>query len=296
MSLPEVKDQVVLVEPSSARSSTRKMLIEKYVGDAKVQAFDSVEALRLFLEKETCDVLILDNELLLGTQETLLQELKLLDCAPGVVMLAKNFSPQQISDLYNAGCSRCVIDDGQDNEEIGLTVRHMIRVRRLEEENRKLIAKLTEANALLSEKNKRLDEFSGTVAHDIRGPLGGICMRLEYMRDVYQDDLDGRFRELLEASLSSSRRLIDVVQAMYEFAKLGSQAQVLKEIPLNDFVEEVIQDLVFDDRLDIQVGIDELPIVYANPGLLRKVFLNLLSNAIKYNDKRKIVINIGVNA
>ena len=83
---------------------------------------------------------------------------------------------------------------------------------------------------MLAEKNKRLDEFSGTVAHDIRGPLGTISMKLEYIKDIYGDELDDRFKSIVDGTLQSTRRLIDVVQAMYEYAKLSSRAQKIEEI------------------------------------------------------------------
>ena len=47
--------------------------------------------------------------------------------------------------------------------------------------------RLTEANMMLNDKNKRLDEFCQTVAHDIRGPLGGLIMRLEYLNDKFDN-------------------------------------------------------------------------------------------------------------
>lgn len=68
----------------------------------------------------------------------------------------------------------------------------------------------------------------------------------------------------------------------------------MAEVNLATLVEEVVGDLSFDDSLDIKLGIGELPTVWGNSNLLRRLFINLINNAVKYNDKKEIVVNIGV--
>ena len=84
-----------------------------------------------------------------------------------------------------------------------------------------------------------------------------------------------------------------MVQAMYSYARLGKAAAKMEYIELNPLVEAAVADLNLDQSRDIQIGIDELPRIWGNPDLLRRVFINLIGNAVKYNDKQKIVINIG---
>ena len=149
---------------------------------------------------------------------------------------------------------------------------------------------------LLAERNKRLDEFSATVSHDIRGPLGGITMKLEYLIENHREEVAGRFAEVLKRALDSSKRLTGVVQAMYEFAKLGKEANRMESIALTTLVEEIVSDMPFDPDLDINIGIAELPTIWGNPDLIRRVFINLVSNAVKYNDNSPIELNIGCAA
>jgi signal transduction histidine kinase len=154
-------------------------------------------------------------------------------------------------------------------------------------------AKLTETNALLDEKNRRLDDFCTTIAHDIRGPLAALMLKVEYILDAYDGELDSKCAGLLQRSHSSCQRLVEMVQGMYEYAKIGSRAVTFFELSLTDLVHEVLYDLSYDDSLDVQAGVGELPRVFGNPGLLRRVFLNLVNNAVKYNDKPEKLINIG---
>ena len=79
---------------------------------------------------------------------------------------------------------------------------------------------------------------------------------------------------------------------MYDYAKLGIKATKMFEVDLKSLVNEVVSDLSFEDSLDIRIEITDLPTVWGNPELLRRVFLNLISNAVKYNDKKEIIISI----
>src|SRR5690606_31553351 len=120
------------------------------------------------------DMVVLDHKLSDCDGIELIHEIKLKDWDPAILVVSRATNPKDIAEAYNSGCHRCVVKQGGWADEIPPAVRHMMRMKRLEEENGRLVAKLTEANGMLAEKNKRLDEFSGTVAHDIRGPLGTI--------------------------------------------------------------------------------------------------------------------------
>ncbi|MBX7138733.1 MAG: HAMP domain-containing histidine kinase, partial [Oligoflexia bacterium] len=76
------------------------------------------------------------------------------------------------------------------------------------------------------------------------------------------------------------------------FAKLGSKATKMDYVNLTSLVEEVSSDNGFDPKLDIELSLSDLPEVWGNAPLLRRVLQNLISNAVKYNDKPKIQIGI----
>lgn len=271
--------------------------ISKQIPSARIFAVDSLEKYQLEIHKRDFDVVILDYAISGKRGLDLVHELKLMDHEPTVLLVSDSTEPRLVSEAYNAGCYRFLMKDGPWIDELGPAVRHLLRIRRLEHENTKLLAKLTEANVLLEEKNKRLDEFSATVAHDIRGPLGGICMKLEYILDQYRETLEPRVVQLLDRGLQAGMRLTHIVQAMYDFAKLGSRAAKMGEVNLSILVHEVIADMSFDESLEIQVGVAEnLPVVWGNAELLRRAFINLIGNAVKYNDKKDIIINIGVRS
>lgn len=286
---------LVLDEDAQALRSAGDVLARE-IPSASVTVVNSMQQYYAVVADHDFDIVVLDHQLS-GTNSTdLMHALKLKDYEPMILVVSSTTEPAVISAICNSGCHRFLMKNGEWTGDLARVVRQLLRTRRLEAENHKLLSKLTETNVLLEEKNKRLDEFSMTVAHDIRGPLGGLIMKLDYMCKHCAHDLDQKFRDILGKSLKSSERLMDVVQAMYEFAKIGAKAAQMSEVKLSEVVEAVVQDSAFDDKLDITIGIDELPVVWGNAELLQQMFMNLISNAVKYNDKQKIIVNVGKGA
>lgn len=287
-------DKILILSLDSSELEYARRAIIKQMPQAEVMAIAATAGCRQALEQTDFDLVILDSDLAGHNTIDLIHQLKLRDYDPAVLVVSSLADPRLVAEIYNAGCHKHITKEKNWGDEIGQAVRHLLRIKRLEEENRRLLARLTEANQLLAEKNKRLDEFSATIAHDIRGPLGGMIMKLEYILDSYKDQFNDRCNSLITSSLGSAERLASMVQAMYEWARLGTRAGQMTPVKLRDLIEEVVSDMLFEDVLDIKLGIDDLPTVWGSTELLRRVFINLISNAVKYNDKPEIVINIGV--
>lgn len=283
---------LVLEKESSLLESTIKYLKESFP-ESNIQSINSLEQCKDIVKDKDFDILVLDYDLESLSKAGFIQHLKVKDNEPAVLVVSDSINTFFVNEINSITCHRYVHKMGDWQERLAPTLRQLIRIKKLEEENRRLVAQLTEAKMFLEEKNKRLDEFSATVAHDIRGPLGGVSMKLEYILDKYKDNLDDRLHTLLDRAFNSTRRVIDIVQAMYNYAKLGSKAATMQEISLHELVSEVINDISFRDNLDINIGMGSLPSIWGNKELLSRVFNNLISNAVKYNDKEKIIINIG---
>ncbi|WKZ57144.1 MAG: hybrid sensor histidine kinase/response regulator [Bdellovibrionota bacterium] len=242
--------------------------------------------------QQPVELVILDGDIPDNNAFEFIRQLKNLDDDPVVLMLSSVGDPTLIHAAYEAGCTRHILKAGEWRSDLGMVVRQLLRMRRLEQENLKLLSRVLEANVMLEERNRRLDEFCASLAHDIRGPLAGVSMRLEYLMDGCRELLDERHLRTLRNANDSLERLIGMVQAMYEYARLGEKATRMQAVSLQQLMSEVINDLHFDDRLDIQVRIGELPKVWGNPDLLRRVFSNLISNSVKYSDKARIEISV----
>lgn len=285
---------ILVLENSSQVLEEAASSIMHAIPEATVTTVNDIDSCKKVISERDFDIVVVDYDLQNAADLGLVHQFKVKDYEPAVLLVSESVRPEILNEINSLGCQRYLYKHGDWLNHLAPAVRQLMRIRRLELENRRLVAQLTEAKIFLEEKNKRLDEFCATVAHDIRGPLGGISMKLEYLQDKYGESKDERFDVLVKRAYESSRRLIDIVQAMYSYAKLGSKSAQMHELDLKLLVEEVIRDMTFDEQLDISIGLGELPTIWGNAELLRRVFINLLANAVKYNDKKEVIINIGL--
>lgn len=294
MDAPNKQGRILVLDEDQTLLASTCEAIRQDIAGSSVVGVASVAQCREALGAQSFDLIILDHTLSGGAGVELIHEAKVQDYEPGILVVSPSEDPRAVASIFNLGCLRYIVKNGDWLAELGPAIRSAMRVKKLELENQVLIGKLTEANRLLDDKNKRLDEFSATVSHDIRGVLGGLGMRLEYIIDVSRDSLSGKLLSLIEHAKDATERVQEIVQNTYDFSKLGAEAVKKGDVDLSSTVSEVIDDLQFDEKLNIRIGLDDLPIVYGCKPLLQRVFINLISNAVKYNDKSEIVINIGV--
>ena len=128
-----------------------------------------------------------------------------------------------------------------------------------------------------------LEAFSYSVSHDLRAPLRTID---GFSRILLSDHGDGlspeilRYLGLIRTGADQMGRLID---GLLSFSHLGRQSLTLRPVELRRVVDEVLA--AYEDEIaerGIVVEIDELPVVQADPLLIRQVLVNLIDNAFKY--------------
>jgi K+-sensing histidine kinase KdpD len=118
------------------------------------------------------------------------------------------------------------------------------------------------------------------VGHDLRTPLAGIKAGASSLRDPDLDLTDSQQAELLATIEESADRMADLVENLLAMSRL--QAGALSVHPRPVAVDEVVAAAVLhqQDRIAVEVDVpDDLPLAYADPGLLERVVANLLTNA-----------------
>ncbi len=288
---PEPRRILVLDDDLSEKEGIAAKLAHIFP-DSEIRGTRSLEGYFEALNQGEFDIVVLDYDLPDARNSELLAQLKLRDHEPDVLIVSKCDEPETIRRIAEARTRYVVKDEGLADSLV-IALRDMIRIRRLEREVSLIQERLTVANAKLEDKNRRLDDFCATIAHDIRGPLAGLILKTEYIVDTYGQSLDERCVNLLKRSAESAHRLVGVVQGMYEFAKVGAGVVRFDTVDLRNLVSEVLGDLNVDESLEIKVGVGDLPQVWGNSALLRRIFVNLVSNSVKYGDKDEVRINIG---
>lgn len=284
-------ERVIILHGSSLQENGAVADLSRVIPQSEVVEAHTLDEYLSALKKQEFDVVVLDYDMPEVQAKELLAQLKLRDNEPDVLIVSKCSDPDTIRNIAKAQ-KRYVVRETGWVDAMGHAIRDMLRIRRLEEEMAQIRARLTEANQKLEARNRRLDDFCATIAHDIRGPLAGLILKVEYILETQAPNFDDRTVGLLKRSVESTRRLVGVVQAMYEFAKIGFSGAKFSPTPLTPLVKEVMADINIDHSEDVGVRMHELPVVWGNPDLLRRAFQNLFTNAIKYNHREKVEISI----
>lgn len=144
----------------------------------------------------------------------------------------------------------------------------------------------------LNEKNKALEKFVGTVAHDLRSPLNNIIGVADLLTTAYEMEPD--VVELLQIVKGSSSKLKDLISDLLEQSRSD---KLLYESASNVSVDELrtaIKDLFACNDKRIISFKTSLDVIHINKIALEQILINLISNAIKYNDKEVTEIEIGI--
>jgi signal transduction histidine kinase len=130
-------------------------------------------------------------------------------------------------------------------------------------------------------------DFIEVAAHELRTPLTVIQ---GYAKLIDLSVSDHNLHEASQGMLEGVARMLQVVNSMLDITKIDNQVLKVAPVPVLTklLMAEPIQ--TFRKALDERnISLREnntcgnrLPIIYADPGLLNKLFYQLLSNAIKY--------------
>ena len=286
---PERTPERVLIVHHPVNAGIDRLLLA--IPGAHITETHSFDSYQEALGGGEFDVVVIDYDLPGIQSSEVLAQLKVMDHEPDVLLLSRCTDAGTIRKISQSQ-KRYIVRDELWLEAMSRAVRDMLRIRRLEREMVLVRGRLTESNRQLEEKNLRLDEFCATIAHDIRSPLAGLILKVEYILDKYGEGFDKKCADMLGRSAESAQRLVGIVQAMYEFAKLGRKSATFDSVELAPIVREVLADIKGSAGRQVTLEVSNMPPVRGNIDLLRRVFLNLFSNSIKYGDKEWVIISV----
>ncbi|HET7292368.1 MAG TPA: PAS domain S-box protein [Vicinamibacteria bacterium] len=127
-------------------------------------------------------------------------------------------------------------------------------------------------------------DLTHALVHDLRAPLTAILGSLEYLEAAR--DETGR-RPLLRTVRSNAERLLKLVTSLLQIGRLEASEMPIERRMVR--LEEVLRDaadaqapLARAAGVRIDLELDALPEIHADPALVERVVQNLLDNAIKF--------------
>jgi len=138
-----------------------------------------------------------------------------------------------------------------------------------------------------SERMATIGQTSAMVGHDLRNPLQVVYLlsarlrkRIEAIKESL-DEADVKELEFIEDKLKSQITYMDkIVSDLQDFSKTVNVRP--KDTDLEEVTVEVVASIQVPENVEVSLRFDErLHAVYADGGLLRRVFTNLITNAVQ---------------
>jgi len=195
-----------------------------------------------------------------------------------------------VSNVYTVG----------DKRVIQCNIRNITRRKEAEAKvrllNAELEQRLQDRTVQLQVLNKEAENFSYSIAHDLRAPLrriGGFAQALE---EGYASSLNAEGQHFIQIIRTSAEHMGSLLDGLIEVARFSRNDLRRMAVDLTATVRRVAAELQQDDpERKVELIVAEGITANGDPRLLQRVLDNLLNNAYKFTAKRALArIEFGV--
>jgi signal transduction histidine kinase len=251
-------------------------------------SFDHVEDFEgciKLLQSKTYHCIILDY--MLGDENgiSLLKKIKPIANDTPVIFLTGEGDESVAVSALKAGASDYLVKADTTSESIGLSVINAIRNSELQEK--------------LKDKQRELEDFAYTAAHDIKSPLATINQLSQLLKLRANEINDEEVSRYSDSLIDVSRNIIDFVNELLNYANSGRLDKVLEDVDINVAIEKAVENLrILIDQTHSTVNTEDvLTTVKADQLALMQLFQNIIQNSIKYrHTDRNPVITVSLGS
>lgn len=149
----------------------------------------------------------------------------------------------------------------------------------------------------LIELNATKDKFFSILAHDLKGPFGSIAGLSEYLVEQVKEKDYEKFREIANAILQSSNKVMDLLTNLMTWAQIQSgrmeyNPEYFEMKPLVQEAKQLLNGIAGQKSIIIEDTKMTNSKVFADKEMISTVLRNLISNALKFtNTDGKITIS-----
>jgi two-component system NtrC family sensor kinase len=168
-------------------------------------------------------------------------------------------------------------------------IREELMRRELDAAEERAARQLAETRAALVEelewRNRELEAFSGSVSHDLRGPLQIIS---SFAETILEDDdpLSDQIRHRVERIQAAAERMADLVESLLILARASRGELRRQRFDLTATAWQVVGEVeARDPARKVAFTVQDGLAVDADEGLVRVMLENLINNAVKFTRK-----------
>jgi len=171
-----------------------------------------------------------------------------------------------------------------------------------EQQKEIILHELLEAKEHAEQANKAKDDFLAVLSHEMRTPLNPIVGFASLLLEDCREDQ----REFVETILSSSNRMLNLIEDILDFARFERGNQKLKpssngvlelcNLALADVAELALHlELSLENGFDDYASVPDQTMIMCDRNGLLRILDNLLTNACKYTEKGCVKLKVGVS-
>ena len=147
---------------------------------------------------------------------------------------------------------------------------------------------LTESASQLRRSNQALQDFAHIISHDLQEPLMLIQAFSRRLQNKSGDALNNQCQRYIAQIDGSAARMQDLIQGLLSYARISSKTGNFTAISLNNIISQVCDDLTLRiEQADVNITVDPIPSIEADPLGMRQLFQNLIGNSLKYMRKEE---------
>ena len=142
-------------------------------------------------------------------------------------------------------------------------------------------------SARLEQRNRELDAFARTVAHDLKNPLNSVLLYSHLLTHNKEYGIDEAERANAVAMIGNAgQRMLEIIDGLLVLAGVSSQSPPpLEPVTMRTVVQRVLDERMAALRVhypgEVMI-IDELPMALGYAPWVEEIWANFLSNGFKY--------------
>lgn len=147
------------------------------------------------------------------------------------------------------------------------------------------ITDLNRSRQELMERNRELEAFSYTVAHDLKAPARRIKAFADILQEGHKENLNRDAMEIVVNISKSAGLLSGLIDDLLRMSQVGTGEIIFEPIDMDSFLANLARDVsgsdlpAYEDAIHI---IGPFPTLKAHPLTIKMIFQNLFENALKF--------------
>jgi signal transduction histidine kinase len=143
-------------------------------------------------------------------------------------------------------------------------------------------ADLKKAQEVLLQKEKlaAIGQLSGSVAHDIRNPLGAIKNSIYFLNLISNDSTDDKVKEHLKLMEMEITKASDIINDLLNFSR--ENEPIMVEGQINNTISDLLKGFTIPKKITVETELDPmLPMLLFDALQIQRAFYNLITNAFQ---------------